>query len=70
MIQRKVTVDRETPARVSVMPHITCSDDNGLQPDRGGLDRVTDGALGGRSAVAQRARATQNLASLGEMTGG
>ena len=73
MIQQQLPVYPQSPAKVSVMPHIAHPDDNDLQPDRGEhdrLDRAFDGALGERSPAEQRARATQRLAALGEMTGG
>ena len=69
MIQQQLPVYPQSPAKVSVMPHIAHPDDNDLQPDRG-LDRAFDGALGERSPAEQRARSTQRLAALGEMTGG
>jgi len=55
------------------MPHIAHLDDNARQPDRGEHDRlgrVFDMALEERFAAEQRARATQRLAALGEMTEG
>jgi signal transduction histidine kinase len=55
------------------MPHIPHPDDDDLGLDRGEHNRVDgafDGTLGGRSLAEQRARATQRLAALGEMTGG
>ena len=73
MIQQQLPAYPQSPAKVSVMPHIAHPDDNDLQPDRGEhdrLDRAFDGALGERSPAEQRARATQRLAALGEMTGG
>ena len=55
------------------MPHIPHPDDDDLGLDRGEHNRADgafDGTLGGRSPAEQRARATQRLAALGEMTGG
>src|SRR5689334_8358511 len=73
MIQQQSPVDHQAPARANVMPHMVHVDEKARQPDRGGHDRlarVFDMALGERSAQEQRARATQRLAALGEMTGG
>ena len=64
MIQQEVPVDCETPTGVSISPNTACPDDGGFQVNRGedeGFDLVS---------AAQRERATQRLASLGEMTGG
>jgi signal transduction histidine kinase len=72
MIRQQPPVYPQSPARVSVMPHIARPDDNGLQPDRGEHDRPdrADVARGERSVAEQRAYATQRLAAVGEMTGG
>ena len=55
------------------MAHIALSDDDNRRPNRGEhirRDPAFNMALGERSAAEQRARATQRLAALGEMTGG
>ena len=73
MIQQQLPVFPQSPARVSVMPHIARPDDNDLQPDGGERDRLErafDGATGVRPSAQQRAYAAQRLAALGEMTGG
>jgi len=73
MIRQQSPVDHQTPAGANVMPHMVHLDEKARQPDRGDDDRLVrafDMALGERSAAAQRARATQRLAALGEMTGG
>jgi signal transduction histidine kinase len=57
----------------NVLAHTALPGGNDHQADRGehdGRDRVLDMALGERSAAEQCARATQRLATLGEMTGG
>ena len=54
------------------MPHVA-PDHNEQQPyrsKRGNLDPTVDMALEQHSALEQRARATQRLAAIGEMTGG
>lgn len=73
MTHRQLPVSRQTPAGVSVMPHIADSDHNEQQLYRGrlaNLDRMADIPLEERSAMEHRARATQRLAAIGEMTGG
>ena len=73
MIQQQSPADHQTPAMANVMPHMVHLDEKARQPDRGdhgGLARMFDMTLGERSAAEQRARATQRLAALGEMTGG
>jgi signal transduction histidine kinase len=66
MIKGQPLVCPRTSARANVMPQIVHLDENVRQPDRGDHDR----SLGDRFAAEQRARATQSLAALGEMTGG
>ena len=64
MTQQKVPVDCEMPTRVNISPNTARPDDGGFQVsprEKEGLDIVS---------AAQRERATQRLASLGEMTGG
>ena len=54
------------------MPHVA-PDHNEQQPyrsKRGNLDPTVDITLEQHSALEQRARATQRLAAIGEMTGG
>ena len=73
MIQRQSPVSLQTPAGLSAMPHIANSDHNEHQLYRSklaNLDRMVDMTLEKRSAMEQRARATQRLAAIGEMTGG
>jgi len=73
MIQGQPSVCHRMPARANVMSQISHLDENIRQLDRGDHDRlirVSDIALGGCLADEQRARATQRLAALGEMTGG
>lgn len=73
MIQQQSPVDHQTPARANVMARMVHLDQKARQLDRGDDDRlarVFDMALEERSAAEQRARATQKLAALGEMTGG
>ena len=64
MIQQEAAVGCEPPARVRIRPSTSCPDDGGLQVVPG-KDERSDGV-----SVAQRERAAQRLASLGEMTGG
>jgi signal transduction histidine kinase len=62
--QQEVPVDCEMPTRANISSNTACPDDGGFQVNPGekeGLDIVS---------AAQRERATQRLASLGEMTGG
>jgi signal transduction histidine kinase len=62
--QQEVPVDCEMPTRVNISSNTACRDDGGFQVsprEKEGLDIVS---------AAQRERATQRLASLGEMTGG
>ncbi len=64
MTQQEVPVDCEMPTRVDISPNTACPDDGGFHVsprEKDGLDIVS---------AAQRERATQRLASLGEMTGG
>lgn len=64
MTQQEVPVDCEMPTRVNISSNTACPDDGGFQVsprEKEGLDIVS---------AAQRERATQRLASLGEMTGG
>jgi signal transduction histidine kinase len=64
MIQQDASVGCETPTRVSISPNTAYPDDGGFQVNRG-EDKRFD-----LLSAAQRERATQRLASLGEMTGG
>lgn len=64
MNQQEAPVDGEPPARVGICPSTSGPDDGGLQVVPGEDERF-DGV-----SVAQRERAAQRLASLGEMTGG
>src|SRR6185437_12659196 len=64
MNQQETPVGGEPPARVGICPSTSRPDDGGL-PVVAGEDERFDGV-----SVAQRERAAQRLASLGEMTGG
>ena len=64
MIQQEAPVGCEPPARVGICPSTSCPDDGGF-PVVAGEDERFDGV-----SAAQRERAAQRLASLGEMTGG
>ena len=52
------------------MPHIANLDDTDHQPHRKEQDRLLEIALAERPAVERSAHAAQQLAALGEMTGG
>lgn len=70
MIQRQLPVLRRASARLSVMPHMANPDDNDNQPHRKEKDRLLEIALAERPAVERSAHAAQQLAAIGEMTGG